>query len=249
MGNKTAIEWADSTVNLATGCTKVSRECERCYMFRIRGSHKQSTIFELRAPDAAKKAIKRLGSRTPRRVFLNSMSDTFHEDATDDQIRTWFAWLEQTPHTYIILTKRAGRLRKFAAAYGLPRNSWVGVSVGERAAYHRVKTLQKVQHHTKFLSLEPMLESLHDVDLDGISWVIAGGESDYVAPRPFDPQWAREIRDRCDMAGIPFFYKQSGGSRRNEEGVWGTDILDGRKHHDAPPLYAATEPLLGWCEK
>ena len=246
MGRTTGIEWADSTVNLATGCTKVSRECDKCYMFRIRESHGLTTVFMVKSKDSAKKAIKQLGKK-PRRVFLNSMSDTFHPSARDDLIQNWFEWLEETPHTYIILTKRAGRLRRFAAKYGLPRNSWVGVSVGERAAYHRVKALQKVEHHTKFLSLEPMLESLHDVDLTGIRWVIVGGESDYVSPRPFDESWAREIRDRCYEDGALFFYKQSGGSRRNEEGVWGTDFLDGRQHHDAPGLYERPT-LFGWCD-
>ena len=237
----TSIEWADETLNTAWGCTKVSQGCKKCYMFRLSNMFGKSTFPTAKSDRNTRKAIVALG-QTPKTVFLNSMSDTFHEEFTDGQLLAWFDLLKATPHHYIILTKRIARAMQFSKKYtvaginAIPANCSLGTSIENRGAYHRLKTLKKINQHgiLKFVSLEPLLESVVDIDLTGLDWVIVGGESDYIAPRPFDEQWAREIRDQCKTLNIPFFYKQFGGSKKNKEGTWGTNYLDGRQHMELP---------------
>ena len=241
MGNTTSIEWADATLNTAWGCTKVSKGCDKCYMFRLSHVFGKSTDPAPRKPKALQQAIRKLGD--PKIVFLNSMSDTFHESFPDEMIEGWFDELARTPHVYICLTKRPSRMMRFERSHRIPDNFWVGTSIEGKSAYHRLQPLRKMAHPTKFVSLEPLLESVKDIDLTGIHWVIVGGESDFMAPRKFEEQWAREIRDRCAAEKIPFFYKQSGG-RKKVNDIWGTNILDGRTHLEMPEALKTKESTV-----
>lgn len=243
MGNKTSIEWSDSTLSIFFGCTKVSRECDNCYMYRLEEIFgRDPEDVRERNPKYTHAAIKKLGNEK-RIVFLNSMSDTFHEKFSFELIKKWFDILQDTPHSYISLTKRPSRMLAYSRQYELPSNFWIGTSIGTRSAYHRLEPLRKIKHHTKFLSLEPLLESVHDIDLTDIQWVIVGGESDYVDPRPFKDQWAREIREECKKQKIPFFYKQSGGKKKINN-IWGTNILDGKKYLEMPEALATKESIV-----
>jgi protein gp37 len=149
--------------------------------------------------------------REPRLVFVNSMSDLFHAKIPLEFIRRVFAVMEETPqHTYQVLTKRSRRLRRMGGSLNWPANLWLGVSVEDEHAAYRVDDLRTVPAAIRFLSCEPLLGPLADLDLDGIRWVIVGGESGPHA-RPMAAEWAIEIRDRCQQAGVPFFFKQWGG--------------------------------------
>ena len=239
MAGKTEIEWADATLNTAWGCTKVSKGCENCYMYRL------SKAFGKPADSPAetktwRQQVNRLGE--PKIVFLNSMTDTFHESFSDTLIESWLTHLAATPHTFICLTKRTPRMKKYFESHPVPANFWIGTSIENRSAYHRLRPLQKIKAKTKFLSLEPLLESVSDIDLTDIQWVIVGGESDFQKPRPFDISWAAEIRDKCKSQSqpIPFFYKQSGG-RSKTNGVWGSNILEGKTYLEMPELLKTKE--------
>ena len=239
----TAIEWADETLNTAWGCTKVSQGCDKCYVDRLTKLFGKSFFPTPKSKHNIASAVRALGQK-PKTVFLNSMSDTFHEEYSTNEILNWFRIIENTPHHYIILTKRIARALTLSKTYKFPDNCIIGTSIENRGAYHRLRTLKKINQPglRKFVSLEPLLESVADIDLDGIDWVIVGGESDYMDPRFFDEQWAREIRDKCQQLNIHFFYKQSGGTSKNKEGVWGTNILDGKKHMEIPAFETIVNP-------
>ena len=201
-------------------------------MFRL------SKIFGRRADIAQPRSIKSITSdikrlgKYRRIVFLNSMADTFHESFSDELITSWLDMLVST-HVWIILTKRVNRMYTYFKNRHIPDNFWLGTSIESRSAYHRLEKLKHVPAKIKFVSLEPLLESVADIDLQGIQWCIVGGESDQYNPRPFDEQWAREIRDICKNYNIPFFYKQSGG-RKKINGTWGTNILDVKTYLELP---------------
>lgn len=247
----TTIGWADATINTGYGCTRVSPGCKNCYMFRmLKGENGrrlnpnptsplriEHTVFADR--------IKTLG-HSPKRVFFNSMTDTFHDAYEDEVLDRWFELIgnEGSRHTWLVLTKRAGRMAEYFAHRGTPpTNVWLGVSVETRKQYDRITILRKITCTRRFLSVEPLLEPVPDLPLLGIDWVLVGGESDYHSPRPFHEDWARQIRDRCTRANIPFFYKQSGGTV-NHGGHWGTNVLDGRTWEQFPPLAAGQTSLL-----
>jgi len=229
MSGPSAIEWTDATWNPITGCTKVSPGCDHCYAERIterfhgRGSFEHVVLHPERL-DAP------LRWRKPRMVFVNSMSDLFHAKVPAPFLRDVFAVMRRTPrHTYQVLTKRAERMERLCRerqatpaevdagcelglvpglTYDLP-NVWLGVSVESPAYYSRIRHLQRTPAAVRFLSCEPLLAPLEDLSLDGIGWVIVGGESGPGA-RPMHPSWARDIRDQCQRAGVPYFLKQWG---------------------------------------
>ena len=249
----TSIAWADATINTGYGCGRISSGCDNCYMFRmLEGKHGRHLNPNPEKPVAIplwqfEKRITSLGRR-PRRVFLNSMTDTFHSAYTNQTLDDWFKLIATRGinHTWLVLTKRAVRLQHYFAYHDIPPNVWLGVSVESRAMYKRIRTLCEISASAgrRFLSVEPLLEPVDDLPLDGIDWVLVGGESDYSAPRPFDEEWARSIRDRCVARSIPFFYKQSGGTVNNG-GHWGSNLLDGRTWEEVPPLYSAQKTLTG----
>jgi protein gp37 len=241
MSDRTRIEWTDATWNPVRGCTKISPGCAHCYAAtfaeRFRGvpGHPYEQGFDLRlVPEKLGDPFRWPGRR---RVFVNSMSDLFHAGVPDAYVRRVAdVMLAADWHTYQVLTKRADRmaallrttLRDAAAA---PR-IWWGVSVeNRRHGLPRVDLLRSAPAAVRFLSVEPLLEDLGDIDLAGIDWVICGGESGPGA-RPVHPDWVRRLRDRCAATGVRFFFKQWGGVRK---AVTGRE-LDGRTHDDQPPV-------------
>jgi protein gp37 len=239
VSDRSTIEWTDATWNPVRGCTKISPGCKHCYAEtfaeRFRGvpGHPYEQGFDLRL--VPEKLYEPLRWNAPRNVFVNSMSDLFHEDVPDEYIAAVAEVMEIADwHTFQVLTKRADRMRKMLSgklrfAAGLA-NVWWGVSVEDRLhGLPRVGELRAAPARTRFLSVEPLLEGLGQLDLDGIHWVIAGGESGPGA-RPLHPDWVRAVRDQCVAASVPFFFKQWGGVRKSLAGR----VLDGRTWDETP---------------
>jgi len=232
MGEKTAIEWADATVNFAWGCTKVSDGCDKCYMFRLSKVFGKSTIFKMRNFAKVDAEIRRLPDHAV--IFINSMTDTFHEDATDRDVETMFTTMAKySTMTFIVLTKRIGRAYNYFKKATCPLNVWLGTSIEDKAHLFRMETLKKIDCETRFVSFEPLLEGLGEVNLTGIHWAIVGGESDFSSPRPFNTEWAESILANCRKYNTAFFYKQSGG-RKKIAGCWGSNLLSGRTYLEMP---------------
>jgi protein gp37 len=239
VSDHSTIEWTDATWNPVRGCTKISPGCAHCYAEtfaeRFRGvpGHAYERGFDLRlVPDKLNEPLR---WRRSRMIFVNSMSDLFHEDVPDDYILQVARVMMAAPwHTFQVLTKRAARLRgllsttlAFAAA---ARHVWWGVSVENRKyGLPRVDQLRAAPAAVRFLSIEPLLESLGSINLDGIAWVIVGGESG-PGHRPIRPEWVRSIRDQCAHAGVAFFFKQWGGTTPKTGGR----TLDGRTWDQLP---------------
>ena len=233
MADRSSIEWTDATWNPVRGCTKISPGCKNCYAERFaerfRGvpGHPFEQGFDLRfVPKALELPLQ---WKKPRRVFVNSMSDLFHEDVTDDFIRQVFDVIQKAPqHQFQILTKRAERLSTLQNSV-IPGNVWLGVSV-ENADYRwRIDHLRTVPAKIRFLSIEPLIDSVGRLNLNGIDWVIVGGESGPHA-RPMDVAWVREIREQCQESQVPFFFKQWGGVRKHRTGR----TLDGQTWDGMP---------------
>jgi protein gp37 len=220
MGDRSAIEWTEATWNPTTGCDRISRGCDNCYAMALSrrlkamGQPRYQRDGDPRTsgpgfgltvhPDSLQLP---LSWKRPRRVFVNSMSDLFHAQVPVDFVQQVFAVMAATPqHTYQVLTKRARRLRRVATSLTWPQNVWMGVSVEDAEAVHRVDDLRQVPAAVRFLSCEPLLGPLPGLRLDGIGWVIAGGESGPNA-RPMDQAWAEGLRDQCADANVPFFFK------------------------------------------
>lgn len=238
------IEWTDSTWNPTRGCSRVSPGCEHCYAERM--AHRLSGpgrpyegltrltpggprwTGELRIVEDLVEAPLRW--RRPRRVFVNSMSDLFHEHMPVDEIARIFRVMERASwHTFQILTKRSQRLRALAPMLPWPANVWIGVSIEAPKELRRADDLRTVPSAIRFLSLEPLLEPLPSIKLTGIDWVIVGGESGPAA-RPMHPDWVRDLRDRCVDEAVAFFFKQWGGPNKKASGR----LLDGRTWDDQP---------------
>jgi protein gp37 len=245
MGDHSAIEWTEATWNPIVGCTVISPGCTNCYAMRLAGR-----LEAMGQPKYAGTTRKSGGRakwngrinfdpktlKLPRKwkrgkmIFVNSMSDLFLEEVPVEVVKEVFATMLATPqHTYQLLTKRAERLEKLAPALPWPDNIWAGVSV-ENADYQwRINHLRRTPAIVKFLSLEPLLGPLDDLDLRGIDWAITGGESGPKA-RPMQAEWARSIRDQCKAAGVAFHFKQWGGMNKKRTGR----ILDGRTWDELP---------------
>ena len=234
MAQLSDIEWTDATWNQVTGCTKISPGCKNCYAHRMAhrlhamGQPRYRNNFNLTLhPDLLEQPLR---WATPRKVFVNSMSDLFHPEVPVDFIQAVFDIMGQAYwHTFQILTKRSERLIELARQLPWHDNVWMGVSVENRDYTYRVEHLRKVPAAVRFLSVEPLLGPIPRLPLQGIDWVIVGGES---GPRcrKVEPQWVRHIRDRCIAYGVPFFFKQWGGTRKK---LSGRD-LDGRTWDEMP---------------
>jgi protein gp37 len=248
MSDNSRIEWTDATWNPVRGCRKISPGCAHCYAetfaerFRGVAGHPFEFGFDLRlVPEKLPDPIR---WSKPKKIFVNSMSDLFHEDIPDEYIeKICRVMLAANWHTYQVLTKRAGRLasllqgklRKAADASHI----WWGVSVENRAhGLPRIDMLRKAKPNVAFLSVEPLLEDLGPMNLRGISWVIVGGESGPGA-RPMKIEWVRNIRSRCERADVAFFFKQWGGVRKSETGR----TLDG-KTYDEFPIVAPSDTMV-----
>ena len=245
MANNSSIEWTEATWNPVVGCTIISPGCTNCYAMRMArrleamNQPKYAGTTRISGGRPKWNGVVRLdeGSVTlpmswkvGRMIFVNSMSDLFHEDVPLAFIKRVFATMQKTPqHTYQILTKRAEHLEKLSPELAWPQNIWMGVSVENEDYSFRVDHLRRTSAAIKFLSLEPLLGPLRKLDLTGIDWVIAGGESGPGA-RPVESDWIRNIRDQCSEAGVAFHFKQWGGINKKKTGR----VLDGRTWDDFP---------------
>jgi len=234
MPRASTIEWTEYTWNPVTGCSKVSEGCRHCYAERMAkrlkamGTARYAKGFDVTLHDDLVDLPRRM--RQPRLIFVNSMSDLFHERIPVDFIRRVFRTMEACPqHTFQVLTKRSQRLRKLATRLPWPRNVWMGVSIEDDHVLSRVADLLIVPAHVRFLSCEPLIGPLDGLTVHGISWVIVGGESGPGA-RPMKRAWVETIRRKCRTANVPFFFKQWGGVRKDLAGR----ELNGRTYDDMP---------------
>lgn len=245
MSIDSGIEWTDATWNPVTGCTKVSPGCKHCYAERLAhrlramGNRRYARGFAVTLqPD---QLTLPLAWRRPRRIFVNSMSDLFHEAIPDEYLRRVFDVMATAHwHVFQILTKRSARLAAMARDLPWSPNVWQGVSVENARYTSRIAHLREVPAAVRFLSVEPLLGPIPRLPLVGIQWVIVGGESGG-GRRPVDPSWVRDIRDQCIAARVPFFFKQWGGRTPKAAGR----VLDGRTWDElpfvgSPALVAAT---------
>jgi protein gp37 len=245
MGDKSTIEWTDATWNPVTGCTKVTRGCDNCYAERFAerfrgtlGHHFESGFDLTLRPERLSQPLR---WKRPRMIFVNSMSDLFHKDIPKDFIDRVFDTMEAADrHVFQVLTKRSSLMGDYLRhRYGselTPRHIWCGVSVEDEMATARVQHLQKAPVLVRFLSVEPLLGPVGDMDIEGISWVIVGGESGPKA-RPMKLPWVLDIRDLCAREGVPFFFKQWGGRTPKSGGR----LLEGIEHNAKPDYLNAEE--------
>ena len=234
MAQNSKIEWTESTWNPVTGCTKISAGCKNCYAERMAlrlkaaGSPNYANGFRVTLHHHALEIPLRW--KKPRTIFVNSMSDLFHKNISFDFISKVFDVMRRASHhRFQILTKRSGRLMKLSSRLTWPENVWMGVTVENVDCAFRIKDLRQTPAAIKFISFEPLLGPIPDIDLEGIDWVIVGGESGPRA-RPMKPQWPIDIRDQCLDADVSFFFKQWGGINKKKTGR----ILDGRTWDGMP---------------
>ena len=242
MAQISSIEWTEATWNPVTGCSKVSPGCAHCYAERLAkrlkamGVRQYRNGFEVTLQPSMLHLPLRW--RTPRIIFVNSMSDLFHERIPKEYIAQVFEVMRKAHwHTFQVLTKRSERLVELAQQLIWPRNVWMGVSVESPQFISRISDLRTVRAAVRFLSLEPLLAPIPDLALDGIDWVIVGGESG-PGCRPIKLQWVRDIRKQCKRCGVPFFFKQWGGFRKSANGR----LLDGRFWDEMPKPCKREEP-------
>ena len=234
MGEKSSIEWTEATWNPLTGCNKVSLGCKNCYAermsirLRAMGQPNYSNGFELTLHEKSLEIP--LFWKKPMNIFVNSMSDLFHEEVPLDFIQRVFDVMNRAHwHRFQVLTKRSERLRDLSSQLHWASNIWMGVSVENQNYAYRIEHLRETGAFIKFLSIEPLLGPLNDINLKSIDWVIVGGESGQGA-RPMNPSWVTDLRDRCQAANVPFFFKQWGGINKKKAGR----KLDGRTWNEMP---------------
>lgn len=231
---KSAIEWTGSTWNPVTGCTKISPGCKHCYAERMSirlkamGQPNYVNGFQLTVHEhMLEMPLRWKRSQT---IFVNSMSDLFHKGISLEFILKVFdVMVMASHHRFQVLTKRSKRLLDLSPKLPWPSNVWMGVSVENSDYLFRIDHLRQTDAHIKFVSFEPLIGPIHDLVLEGIDWVIVGGESGPKA-RPMAPDWVREIRERCLLANVPFFFKQWGGVIKKKNGR----VLDGRTWDQMP---------------
>jgi len=234
MATNSHIEWTDATWNPVTGCSKISPGCKHCYAERLANRLKAMGQSNYRngfnvtlQPQMLELPLR---WKAPKRIFVNSMSDLFHEDVPTSYIKQVFAMMGRAYwHQYQVLTKRSERLLALSSRLEWAPQIWMGVSVESEKYVCRIDDLRKTNAHVKFLSLEPLLGSLGKLNLRGIDWAIVGGESGPGA-RPVDPAWVTDLRDQCLMADVPFFFKQWGGVHKKKAGR----TLEGRTWDEMP---------------
>lgn len=246
LGAISSIEWTEATWNPVTGCTKLSAGCKHCYAERMAarlqamGNPRYANGFRITLHHDLIDLPLRW--RQPKQIFVNSMSDLFHDDVPLSFIRSVFATMEKAHwHTFQVLTKRADRLAEFASGLPWPGNIWIGVTVEHQNYAFRVNRLKDVPARVKFLSCEPLLGPLN-LDLKGIDWLIAGGESGPSA-RPMNLEWVRSLRNQCQLSGTAFFLKQLGGvvDKRGKDKA----LLDGERWHEMPSRSRENNKVIG----
>jgi protein gp37 len=234
MATNSHIEWTDATWNPVTGCTKISPGCKHCYAERL--SKRLHAMGQANYRNGFKLTLQPqmlelpLRWKTPRRIFVNSMSDLFHADVPTDYIKQIFDVMDRAHwHQYQVLTKRSDRVSELSKELKWAPQIWMGVSVETEKYTFRIDDLRKTGAHIKFLSLEPLLGPLGKLNLLGVDWAIVGGESGPGA-RVVDPEWVTDIRNQCLKAGVPFFFKQWGGVQKSKTGR----TLEGRTWDQMP---------------
>jgi protein gp37 len=244
MAAKSSIEWTEMTWNPVTGCTKVSQGCKNCYASRMAlrleamGSERYANGFKPTVHEDLVDLPKKW--RKSRTIFVNSMSDLFHEDIPEPFIRRVFATMQECPqHTFQVLTKRSKRLLKLGSSLDWPLNVWMGVSVESANVISRISDLAEVPAKVRFLSCEPLIGPLEGMQLQGIHWVIVGGESGPRA-RPMQSSWVESIQMQCKDAEVPFFFKQWGGVRKHKTGR----TLNGRVFDEMPSIVEISGNLV-----
>ncbi len=237
MSTKTSIEWTEHSWNPTTGCNKISPGCQNCYAEimarRLRAMGVRGYENGFRLTLQPKRLHDPLQRKKPTIYFVNSMSDLFHKKIPDKYIRKVFDVMNQSPqHVFQVLTKRAGRMVHFLKSYNSSKNVWMGVSVeNKKHGVPRIDMLRKVNTYIRFLSLEPLIEDIGEIDLSNIDWIIVGGESGPKA-RPMNPEWVQRIKKQCDQKNILFFFKQWGG--------WGADGKKRTKKANGRLLFGKT---------
>jgi protein gp37 len=238
MATLSTIEWTEMTWNPVTGCEKLSQGCKNCYAERMAkrlkamGSARYVSGFQIALHDDLIDVPRKW--KRPRLIFVNSMSDLFQDDVPDTFIRSVFKTMEECPqHTFQVLTKRSDRLRELGKSLIWPPNVWMGVSVEDAKVKNRIIDLASVPANVRFLSCEPLIGPLDDLQLEGVHWVIVGGESGPKA-RPMRLAWVESIQRQCVRKGVPFFFKQWGGTRKKSTGR----ELHGRTYDDMPSVSA-----------
>lgn len=234
MSNRTKIEWTECSWNPVTGCTKVSAGCQNCYAAtfakRLKAMHnpRYENGFEVTVHEDLITAP--LKWKSSRKIFVNSMSDLFHEALLDDLILRIFETMNKASwHTFQVLTKRSERLRALSSRIKWTDNIWMGVTIENEDCVYRVEDLKKIDAKIKFISAEPLLTALDSLSLEGIDWIIVGGESGHNC-RPIDKKWVVDIRNRAQKANVPFFFKQWGGTNKKRAGR----LLEGRTYDEYP---------------
>lgn len=230
------IEWTESTWNPVTGCSKVSPGCKNCYAERMAnrlqamGQPNYNEGFKVKTHNNS--LLLPLKWKKPRKIFVNSMSDLFHKDVNISFILKVFQIMNEHPqHTFQVLTKRSERLRQINNKLLWPDNIWMGVTVENRDYQYRIEDLSATSAKIKYISFEPLLGPVPNINLTDIDWVIVGGESGPGA-RPMSPKWVKDIRDQCVAKGVSFFFKQWGGFNKKKAGR----LLDGRTWDEMPKL-------------
>jgi protein gp37 len=243
MATQSSIEWTEMTWNPVTGCSKISAGCKYCYAERMAmrlhamGVSRYQNKFEVTLQHDLLDAP--MHWRTPRVVFVNSMSDLFHEKVPLDFIKSVFATMNScTQHIFQVLTKRSERLRVVASELNWTENIWMGVSVEDERVVKRIDDLRRVPANVRFLSCEPLIGPLHELNLEKIHWVIVGGESG-PSSRPMEAHWVKDIHKQCKAQKVAFFFKQWGGTRKDLSGR----LLD-NKTYDEYPRKALSHPAL-----
>ncbi len=236
MGSNSSIEWTEATWNPVTGCDKISPGCKFCYADRLAkrlqkmGNPKYANGFDLTIQESALELPLRW--KKPQTIFVNSMSDLFHEDIEEDFVQRVFDVMRRAYwHRFQVLTKRSERMADMSPSIDWPKNVWMGVSVERQDYTFRIDHLRSTGAYIKFLSLEPLLGPLSALDLTGIHWAIVGGESG-PGSRPILEEWVLEIRQECQRSGVPFFFKQWGGTNKKKSGR----LLQGRTWDDMPKV-------------
>lgn len=241
---QSSIEWTEMTWNPVTGCSKVSSGCTFCYAevmakrLKAMGIEKYSNGFEVALHEDA--LLTPYSWKKPRIVFVNSMSDLFHEDVPLDFIKKVFETMnDNAQHIFQVLTKRTERLKEVAQELEWGRNIWMGVSVESPKVLARIDDLRETPAHIKFLSCEPLIRDLGTMDLEKIDWVIVGGESGHKA-RPMKAEWVHNIQQQCQAADVAFFFKQWGGKNKKKAGR----ELNGRTYDEMPAVVEETDLAL-----
>lgn len=239
MGLKSAIEWTEATWNPVTGCTKTSPGCQHCYAermaLRLKGMGQPNYAHGFKVTLHPHALRLPLSWKKSQMIFVNSMSDIFHEDVPLEFIQKVFDVMRRANwHTYQVLTKRSERLLELDSKIAWPPHVWMGVTVENADYAYRIDHLRQTSAAVKFLSLEPLLGPIPNLDLKGIHWAVVGGESGAGA-RPIDPTWVTDIRDQCLRANVPFFFKQWGGVNKKKAGRH----LEGKIYSGMPPASVA----------